>query len=163
MELNPRDYDLRELRQAAGTEGDGGGPRRRPEVAEAGRDRSRRGAAGADPTRFESEEAELAYAELAGEVPRERPYLRSLPGGSMAEVLVFRWLEYLVERADIQGTLTALRYYRDIEWLTETAENQLRDYLGGLDEPPGDAPGLAAHDHRTSLRFLTKLAALDSE
>jgi len=100
----------------------------------------------------------LASLALAGTASQERPYLRSLPGGAATELLIFRWLEGLVERAGSQGAHDALEYYRAIDWLTEDAAANLQDYLGGLPDPAGDPPGLTTEDHRTSLEFLVHIA-----
>jgi archaellum component FlaD/FlaE len=100
----------------------------------------------------------LASLALAGTGSQERPYLRSLPEGAATELLIFRWLEGLVERAGSQGAHDALEYYRAIDWLTEDAAANLQDYLGGLPDPAGDQPGLTTEDHRTSLEFVMHIA-----
>lgn len=145
MELDPRDYDLRELRAAAGTE-------------TTHRDLS--SMTDVDPAAFESPEAKLAFEVLSGDGPSSRPYLSGVPEGHLAELLVLQWLEYLVARGGVQGALKTLRYYRDLEWVDEAAETQLRVYLSALEEPRGNPPGLTAEDHRVSLTFVERLASL---
>lgn len=145
MGLNPRDYDVHELREAAGADP---GPRDLSAVTDV------------DPAAFDSPAAELAFAELAGDGPSSRPYLSRVPEGHLAELLVFQWLEYLVARAGVHGTLNTLSYYRDLEWIDEAAEARLRAYLSALEDPRGEPPGLATEDHRVSLRFLKRLGSL---
>jgi hypothetical protein len=107
--------------------------------------------------------SELAYASLSGQTGRERPYLRALPGGLTTELVVLEWLEGLVARAGCDGAADALAYYADIDWLTEGAADHLQDYLAGLQEPSTEPPGLTTEDHRTSLRYLVRLAGLVRE
>lgn len=90
----------------------------------------------------------------------EKPYLLGLPGSYVAEVVVFEWLEFLVDRAGFRRTLDVLRYYRSIDWLTEDAENRLREYLQSFDG--GGADGrLDRSDHLLSLVYIARLAAMD--
>jgi hypothetical protein len=107
--------------------------------------------------------SELAYASLSGQAGRKRPYLRALPGGVTTDLVVLEWLEGLVARAGCDGAADALAYYADIDWLTEGAADHLQDYLAGLQEPSTDPPGLTTEDHRTSLRYLVRLAGLVRE
>ncbi|ERH10927.1 MAG: putative archaeal flagellar protein D/E [halophilic archaeon J07HX64] len=145
MELNPRDYDIQELREAAGAD-----PSHR-ELSSM---------TDVDPAAFESPEAQLAFNILSGDGPTSRPYLSGAPDGHLAELLVLQWLEYLVARTGVHGTLKTLDYYRDLGWIDEDAERQLRTYLSALDGPRSDPPGLTADDHRTSLCFVERLASL---
>jgi flagellar protein FlaE len=146
MGLNPRDYDIRELREAAGMDPEG--------------QRDRSWTAGPDPVTFDSIEAELAFSELAGDVPASRPYLSTVPRGYLAELYVFRWLEYLVDRSGVHETLDALGLYQELDWIDAAVEQQLRTYLSLLNDPHYDPPGLSSDDHQVTLRFLERLSAL---
>lgn len=145
MNLDPHEYNIRELREAAGAN-------------PAQQDLS--SATDVDPVTFASVEAELAFAELAGDGPSSRPYLSGVPEGHLAEMIVFQWLEYLAARAGVHGTLKALRYYHELEWINEAALKHLRLYLSELEDPRGTPSGLSTEDHRVSLRFVERLGSL---
>lgn len=181
MSINPRDYDLEELRRMArerggttrtdtgpgsGTETDvggrsdagpaGGSGADGPDRSRAGRDRGSRSEAGAS---FRAElYRELLPLEAGGDATK--PYLPALPDSYAGEQLVFEWLEFLLRRAGYKGTRETLEYYRSVGWLSETAVSTLDDYLLGLDEPAADQTGaLDTDDHLLSLVYIGKLAA----
>lgn len=170
--LNPREYDLDELRDVAGVDVrvDGG------EASEARRSSSGEGSefdgGEAEPTDFgrplpAADLVTLArqYRELAarGDEPDgDALPLAGVPDDAGSVMLTLEWLDFLVYRAGVHGALGALDYYRDVGWLTGRAERQLRSYLRGLDAPGGRAGGLDAldaRDHRQSLLFVTRLAS----
>lgn len=154
--MNPNDYDPDELRGA-------GEP---PEGVFLGGSGAGGGGSGAPPIRADEVLQSNQYRELfllertTGEGGLEKPYLDSLPQSYAAEVTVFEWLEFLVDKAGFRGTMDALRYYRSIEWLTDDAESRLREYLTSFDEG-GDGADLDRSDHLLSLVYLARLAAMD--
>lgn len=155
MTMNPNDYDPNELRGAGddpagaflGAGGDSGtagiGPMAADEVLRSNQYR------------------ELFLLERAtGEDGLEKPYLASLPQSYAAELVIFEWLEFLVDRTGFRRTLDVLRYYRSIEWLTEETETRLREYLQSFDDG-GNDEGLDRSDHLLSLVYIARLAAMD--
>jgi len=164
MTINPRDYDLDELRKMArqrGGPGDGLGE----------------GDDVPDPTELdvgleEDDEDVLAgssfraglYRELLpflGGEGFEKPYLEQLPETYAAEFVVFEWLEFLLMHSGYQGADDALDYYADIDWITEDVQDDLSDYLLGIDESAtNDGNELDVDDHMLSLVYVAKLTAM---
>jgi flagellar protein FlaE len=167
MTINPRDYDLDELRKMARKRG----------AAESTADAVSEGEADvADPnvewTPLENEGSAgddafraRIYRELmplaAGSDSLSRPYLDALPETPAAEYLVFEWLEFLLMHGGFRGAQNALNYYEDVGWLTENVTSDLRDYLLGIDEEgPTDASDLDADDHLLSLVYVAKIESM---
>jgi archaellum component FlaD/FlaE len=141
MNLDPREYDLSEL-----------GLGEEPPHPSTAPDTPRPGGPG---TR------ELFYLQQAlGDEAAGKPYLETLPETVLAERLVFEWLETLVFTGGYQRTTAALQYYSAIGWLSEAVRHTLLDYLGGFPATVEHTATLTPEDHRTSLLFLARLAAL---
>lgn len=158
MTLNPRDYDLDELRRLARErdrmDGDAEDPIGDIDVAVGESDRG--GAA------TESFRAGL-YRELLPFVEGtvEKPYLATLPAAYGAEFLIFEWLDFLLLHAGYRGAESALEYYVDVDWLTDDVADDLSTYLVGLDEEgTGDMDALDVEDHLLSLVYIAKLRAM---
>jgi len=162
MTINPRDYDLNELREMARKRGDGDGegelPPEDPAEMEWGPLEGEMGSSADDTFR-----AGL-YRELlplVGGQDAERPYLRSVPDTYAAEFVVFEWLEFLLLHSGYQGATEALHYYESIDWITEEVASQLDDYLLGIEEQTaGDGDELDVDDHMLSLVYVAKLAGM---
>jgi len=152
MTLNPRNYDLDELRRMAGNGGD---------EFQFGV-KSRRGPEGAEAILRSNQQRELALLDqVAPDATRSKPYLTEPPSTYAAEVLVFEWLEYLVAKVGFQRAAAALSYYASIGWITDEAEAGLREYLrgvGGGDDGGGDR--LDMDDHLLSLIYVARLSAM---
>jgi len=161
MSINPRDYDLDELRKMArerggqaggeGNDGDFGlsGLERGPEEGPAAGTSFRAG----------------LYRELmpleAGADDLSKPYLRALPEHYAGEHLVFEWLEFLLLHAGFHGATEALDYYESVGWLTEDVEADLADYLRGIDDTAANSENdLDIDDHMLSLVYIAKLASM---
>ena len=173
MTIDPRDYDLGELRdmasraeREAGLDGDA-----RSDLFDAvdgGRSRSNhsnhsnrpnRGAA--EAARHDDRHRTLLMLQGATGNDVSKPYLDGIPASHGGEVTVFEWLEFLVNRAGFRGAMEALRYYRNIDWVTEDAMHDLEEYLFGFSDAESDRYGeLTADDHRESLVYLAELNAL---
>jgi len=161
MTINPRDYDLNELREMARKRGEGGedGDEVQPEDLTEMEWGSL--AEDAGPSAGDSLRSGL-YRELlplvGGDGETEKPYLRGLPDTYAAEFVVFEWLEFLLLHAGYQGATDALHYYESIDWITEDVESQLGDYLLGIDdEAANDGNELDVDDHMLSLVYVAKL------
>jgi len=163
MTINPRDYDLNELREMARKRGDDDGdvgdlPPEDPAEMDWG---PLEGDAG--PSADDTLRAGL-YRELlplVGGQDVEKPYLRGVPDTYAAEFVVFEWLEFLLLHSGYQGATEALHYYESIDWITEDVASQLDDYLLGIDEQTaGDGDELDVDDHMLSLVYVAKLAGM---
>ncbi|EMA18529.1 FlaD/FlaE family flagellar protein [Haloarcula argentinensis] len=160
MTINPRDYDLDELRKMARQRGNGMGDEDVPDPTDL------------DMGLDDSEEEVLAgssfrsglYRELLpflGGDAQEKPYLETLPETYAAEFVVFEWLEFLLMHSGYQGADEALDYYRSIDWITEDVQDDLSDYLLGIDESAtNDDNELSVDDHMLSLVYIAKLTAM---
>ncbi len=163
MSLNPRDYDLDELRKMARerggqTNGGGGSAEPDPDIGLSAVSAEEEVAAG------NSFRAGL-YRELlpleAGSDETTKPYLRTLPDHYVGEHLVFEWLEFLLLHAGYQGATEALSYYESVDWITEDVESALNDYLLGIDDAAAnDDNDLDVDDHMLSLVYVAKLSSM---
>jgi len=160
MSINPRDYDLDELRKIArerGREADGGGVDD-PEVGLADSFPSP-SEGGVDSSFRAGLYRELLPLEAGNDT--SKPYLTSLPEHYAGEHLVFEWLEFLLLHAGYQGAIESLDYYESVGWITEECESMLNDYMLGLGEqPPSDGADLDTDDHLLSLVYIAKLASM---
>lgn len=102
--------------------------------------------------------------EMDGDESAEKPYLRVLPNGYSADVVVMEWLAYLVNHSNVTQTLQAIRYYRNIEWISDTVADELRTFVGGFNAAgdyqganDGDGETLGIEHHQTSLAFINHL------
>ncbi|WP_415381162.1 FlaD/FlaE family flagellar protein [Halosimplex sp. TS25] len=166
MTINPRDYDLNELREMARKRGDGEVDGRRADPEDP-----------ADPAEMdwgplgEGDDVSMSagdsfraglYRELlpliGGSDDLEKPYLHSIPDTYAAEFVVFEWLEFLLMHAGYKGAADALHYYESIDWITEDVASRLNDYLLGIDENgSNDGVDLDVDDHMLSLVYVAKL------
>jgi len=164
MTINPRDYDLDELRKMARKRGErSGGLADEEDIP--------------DPANLEmgmddAEDEVLAgssfrsglYRELlpflSGE-DHEKPYLAALPETYAAEFVVFEWLEFLLMHSGYKGADEAIAYYESIDWITESVQSDLSDYLLGIDESAtNDGNDLSVDDHMLSLVYIAKLTSM---
>jgi archaellum component FlaD/FlaE len=162
--IDPRNYDLDELRAASVGHPPIGGS---DEWAAAGDDEATAEPSGdddADPDRpaataaFETAVARDLAALDRGDV--ERPYLPALPASLTAEALLFEWLEFLVLQAGRESVADALEFYERIGWLGSDAAEALGRYLSGIDHPRANvANDLDTDDHRVSLHYVARLAS----
>lgn len=171
MTINPRDYDLDELRKMArgqsegprsppATEDDNG--REPPELDEWGTVEPELGAPdGLLQDQFDSDiHRELLPLE-AGEDDLEKPYLKSLPESYAAEIVIFEWLEFLLEDFGYQGANEALQYYESVGWITDDIQTALNDYLVGIDEPePNTVQDGDIDSHKLSLVYVARLVSM---
>ena len=165
MTINPKDYDLDELRKMArerggatipvGDEDDGS------EAPASGLDSGGLGGdvLGDDVYRSQLYRQLLPLESMAGG-DVEKPYLRGLPESYAGELVVFEWLSFLLEKAGFRGANEAIDYYADVGWITEEVTDDLEDYLLGLDETAGDGGDLSIDDHLLSLVHIAKLTSM---
>ena len=168
MSVDPRDYDLTELRKMARERGGQAGGVGNTEVG--------LGTVGngdeAPDSVDSSEDAPSAGGSLRQGLYRElmplgaggdatKPYLEGLPDAYAGEHLVFEWLEFLLEHAGSQRATEAIDYYESLDWITEDVRASLGDYLLGLDDTgTGDGADLDVDDHLLSPVYIAKLSAM---
>lgn len=119
-------------------------------------------------------DSDLDFDGDAGSTPAvegsEKPYLRALPDGFGAELLVMEWLDYLVAESSVQGALRAVRYYGTVGWISEEVATHLQTVLTGMSPPQelaatdGGQPAELSVDHHTeSLEYISQLRAIAGE
>jgi flagellar protein FlaE len=172
MTINPRDYDLDELRKMARGQSDSP---RSPPASEDTDDEAPpelegwgtiepdvSAAEGLLKDQFESDiHRELLPLE-AGEDDLSKPFLKSLPESYAAEIVIFEWLEFLLEDFGYQGANESLQYYEEVGWITEDIQNSLNDYLVGIDEPDaGHVQDGDIDSHKLSLVYVARLVSMN--
>ncbi|WP_135663722.1 FlaD/FlaE family flagellar protein [Halorhabdus rudnickae] len=165
MTINPKDYDLDELRKMARERGGATIPVGDEDVeAETPTSGLETGGLGGDILGDDGYRSQL-YRQLlpmesmvGGEL--EKPYLRGLPESYAGELVVFEWLAFLLETAGFRGANEAIDYYADVGWITDDVSDDLEDYLLGLDEKAGDGEDLSIDDHLLSLVHIAKLTSM---
>ncbi|MDZ5813370.1 FlaD/FlaE family flagellar protein [Halorubrum sp. AD140] len=148
MSLNPRRYDVRELRRIADAPRDGadGAPRERA-LRRPNRNWAEQAARSAAFTELLQRQR---GARLNGDGPGEKPYLTAIPASPAAEREIGEWLGYLVDVGGHVRARDALSYYGQI------------GRLGGFDAPTRDRPFTPA-DHRISLVSIVRIASCASD
>jgi archaellum component FlaD/FlaE len=174
MAIDPRNYDLAELRAASGApvsepstgeESTGDGRTAWPgDAVDVGPDgEAEAGERPAAAAAFESAVARDLLAMDRGDEAVERPYLPALPASLAAEALILEWLEYLFLQAGRESVADALSFYETVGWLGADAAEALTAYLSGLNDPQANVENcLDADDHRVSLHYVARLATLDA-
>lgn len=164
MTINPRDYDLDELRKMAREKGDS--PMGPPGEAD-GEETvpSSNGFESLESTAARDQFQSGLYRELlpleAGADDLEKPYLDGLPETYAAEFTVFEWLEFLLSNFGYKGTNEALQYYEAVGWITEDVESTLNDYLLGIEGvAPEDGGSGDVDDHMLSLVYIARLVSM---
>jgi len=164
MAIDPRNYDLDELRTASGgsaldrTDADVGSER--PDGAADAESEDEDDRSAADAAFEASLTRDLAAMDAQGE-SMERPYLPALPASLVAEALIFEWLEFLVLQAGRESVNDAVAFYESVGWLGADAAEALDAYLTGIDDARANADNdLDADDHRVSLHYVARLASL---
>ena len=162
MSINPRDYDLDELRKMARERG---GKTNGGNVEEA--DIGGLGSMGPRDEEVSAGSSFRAglYRELlpleAGAGQTTKPYLKTLPEHYAGEHLIFEWLEFLFLHTGYQGATEALDYYESVGWITESVESSLGDYLLGIeDTAASERNDLDVDDHMLSLVYIAKLSSM---
>lgn len=162
MPVDPRDYDLDELRDTEGTRsledvaaGTGPTSRRIELHDESTSGRRAAGGVGGD----ESVRRELRLLEQVHDGPLERPYLETMPASYDAETTVLEWVRTMLYRGGRDGTRSALAFYRSVGWISARVEDTLRDHVAAVaDEHDRGTGELGWNDHRVALRYVAQLA-----
>ncbi|AZH24259.1 FlaD/FlaE family flagellar protein [Haloplanus aerogenes] len=167
MAIDPRNYDLDELRAASVGKPSLGGRDEWPgewdadeKVADAETGTAETGRPAA-AVAFETSIARDLAALDRGAEDLARPYLSALPASLVAEALIFEWLEFLFLQAGRESVADALEFYERVGWLGADAAEALERYLSGIDDPRANAGNdLDPDDHRVSLHYIARLASL---
>jgi flagellar protein FlaE len=163
MTINPRDYDLDELREMARKPGDtqsglDNGDKEMPDLADMEMDDVDEEMLSDSSMRSDIYRELLPF--LSGD-SHEKPYLDGIPQTYAAEFVIFEWLEFLLMHTGYKGTDEVLAYYESIGWITEATQSALSDYLLGIDESTAnDGDTLSVDDHMLSLVYIAKLTAM---
>lgn len=179
MAIDPRNYDVAELRAAGsgeplplreerdGEDGAGESESGGTAAATSAGESESESAAPETPSRpaaavaFETSIARDLAALDQGTENLERPYLPALPPSLVAEALIFEWLEFLVLQAGRESVADALEFYERVGWLGSGAADSLDAYLSGVSDPrANEANDLDPDDHRVSLHYIARLASL---
>ncbi|MFC4360027.1 FlaD/FlaE family flagellar protein [Halobium salinum] len=157
MSLDPRDYDLTELRSVAGGEfvadPDASGDEPTDESTVSPGERLRR----------RERDRELLTLAAADGDSVERPFVDRIPVSRAAERVVFDWLDFLLTVGGETGARDALTYYERVEWLGTSARESLERYLDGFPEAHRGGEGrVTLDDHRESLAFVARIRAFDA-
>jgi flagellar protein FlaE len=156
MTLNPREYDPEELRSAAREGGDS-------DV----RDLKERLAAQEETAKAAVRSGQLKQLlfmqSSASEERLDRPYLETMPGKYAAEITLFEWLDFLLERGGVKRSLEAIDYYENIGWVGESAAAELQDHIRGFAGPADEEAheDFEMTDHVLSLVFIGRLASMN--
>lgn len=91
-----------------------------------------------------------------------KPYLKRLPAGYMAELVILEWVDFLRQSAEMDEVLWTIDYYQRIDWIGEPVAEQLRTVVDGLstdtiDGGPPDDGSITVEDHKRSLEFISRL------
>jgi len=156
MTLNPREYDPEELRSAARKDDD-------ENIRELKKRLSEHEHETAEAVRSGQLKQLLFMHSSASEQRLERPYLESMPGKYAAEITLFEWLEFLLERGGVKRSLQALDYYENVGWIGEEASEKLRNHVRGFAGPADEEKhtDLEMADHVLSLVFIARLASME--
>ncbi|WP_435063393.1 FlaD/FlaE family flagellar protein [Halobaculum sp. EA56] len=99
----------------------------------------------------------------------DKPYLTSLPGDYVGDLMVMEWLEFLVEESTTTDAVRAVNYYERVEWIDEEVADQLKGFLSGfgdIDRNLMDRPGTEHLDldhHTRSLKYIMQLTDATAE
>lgn len=116
---------------------------------------------GSEPDSEPDPDLQFAERTLSDAPNAEKPYLRGLPDGYVADLLVLEWLEYLVDAGGRSEAESAIDYYETIRWIDGTGAEGLRSFMDGFDTSD-DEDRLTIHDHTQSLRYICQLSSSTS-
>ncbi len=83
--------------------------------------------------------------------------LKKLEDSMRSQILALKWLGYLLQHTNHEGLKHLLHYYRNIGWISETAEKILLSMAEGLKSTGTDEWRLPVRVHLTSLLFIRSL------
>jgi len=149
MTVNPREYDAAELRELAGA----APVDAEPQATRSGRkpDESIRDEQFRQLLALQSERQQLDQL--------SRPFLTSLPESTLGTGLRDEWVDFLVTVGGHDRSQRAVRYYRQLKWITPAVGTELAELVEQFDEPTHDR-SFTAGDHRLSLLYVATLASL---
>ncbi|MFC3476243.1 FlaD/FlaE family flagellar protein [Halobacterium litoreum] len=156
MTLNPREYDAEELRSAARKSDDENIRELKERLAEHEQT--------ADEAVRSGQLKQLLFMHSSADEERlQRPYLESMPGKYAAEITLFEWLDFLLERGGVKRSLEAIEYYENIGWVGDEAAEKLRNHVRGFAGPADEEShsDFEMADHVLSLVFIARLASME--
>ena len=156
MTLNPREYDPEELRSAARAGGDENIRELKERLKE--HEQTTEGSVRSDQLK------QLLFMHSSASAEGlERPYLESMPGKYAAEITLFEWLDFLLERGGVKRALKAIEYYETVGWVSEDAAERLQSHVRGFSGPADDEShtDLEMADHVLSLVYIARLSSME--
>ncbi|MFH1470935.1 MAG: FlaD/FlaE family flagellar protein [Candidatus Micrarchaeota archaeon] len=91
-----------------------------------------------------------------------RVLLSDIPESAIANAILLKWVEFLLETVGHQNIPEVLDYYVDIGWISEKVTMKLLAYASGMVAPRGRSKEkLSTKDHLRSLLFIEKLRGRD--
>jgi len=90
------------------------------------------------------------------------PRLRKITPNLVNDIVVMRWIEFMIERVGRENLPRLLEYYVDINWISEEVMNTILNYARGFSSQKESYEvkrlvDLNATDHIRSLLFIEKL------
>ncbi|MCL9815434.1 FlaD/FlaE family flagellar protein [Natronocalculus amylovorans] len=149
MGVNPREYDPTELRSLAGIA--------EPEVRSTAT--VKKSLTAEESVRAQQFKELLALRTKKAADGLERPYLRTIPDTDLGRRLLYDWVEFLTLVGGHAEARTALRYYKQLGWITPAIQHTISGEVGSLPEPV-HARSFEIGDHRLSLLYIATLASL---
>lgn len=111
---------------------------------------------------IDDDEPPLLSGELRSPGPGYRVLLPDIPDSAIANAILLKWVEFLLETVGHQNLPEVLDYYVDIGWISEKVTMKLLAYASGMVAPRGRAKEkLSTKDHLRSLLFIEKLRGRD--
>lgn len=101
------------------------------------------------------------------------PYLSTLDGDAAKSVTVMEWARYLGSTFGTEGAVSALRFYDDVNWISEDVRRTMVDYVRGLsleelsgtedpeielDDGLADLSGTPFECHAKSVEYIAAIA-----
>lgn len=151
MTLNPREYDPEELRSAARAGGD--------ENIRELKERLKEHEQTTEEAVRSAQLKQLLFMHSSASVESlERPYLETMPGQYAAEITLFEWLDFLLERGGVKRALKAIEYYETVGWVSADAAERLQGHVRGFSGPADDDShsDLEMSDHVLSLVYIAR-------
>ena len=113
--------------------------------------------------REEIKEIAVKEEKISKEVVTEGgPRLRKITPNLVNDIVVMRWIEFMIERVGSENLPRLLEYYVDINWISEEVMNTILNYARGFSSQKESYEvkrlvDLNATDHIRSLLFIEKL------
>jgi len=108
------------------------------------------------------EQKSSALKTTVGEKEEETPRLKKIENSLANEIVLMKWIEFMIERVGRENLPRLLEYYVDIKWISEDVLNTVLNYARGFSSPKESYEvkrivDLNSIDHIRSLLFIERL------